>query len=389
MSRLIFLIIMINVSLNLIAYDTIILKNGDEIQAQVVEVAEDKVAYKKTENLKGPLYSVAISKIFMIKYENGSKDVFQDNNVMTNNVGQQTESVSPQYSESIRAVDNELLIKRQNPKFTLPLGKNGRAKEGFPVMYMSSNSIVSTDDVNLQIKMYTPSSKYYTVVPRCYIDITNKTESIIYVDKGCSFKITEKGIESFFDNKIISTSTNSGSGIGIGLGAVAGALGVGGVVGQLASGMSVGTGSSSGVSTTYSDQRVIAIPPHGTIHLQQHAYEDDKWVKLSEAERFWVDAKKFKIPKNGYIEFEESNSPIKREYFIVYSKDSSFSKYSSLRACVYCKYIIAGKLKEPLLTSVPAYPYGFSSEKNIIESYKKYIPEIEDIWDQIIVGERF
>lgn len=59
------------------AQDIITLRNGDEIAAKVMEVGTDKIHYKKADNLSGPVYVVAKNTIFMIKYENGSKDVFE------------------------------------------------------------------------------------------------------------------------------------------------------------------------------------------------------------------------------------------------------------------------------------------------------------------------
>jgi hypothetical protein len=56
--------------------DVIIMRNADEISAKVLEVTDDKVRYKKFTNLDGPVYSISQSEIFMIKYENGEKDVF-------------------------------------------------------------------------------------------------------------------------------------------------------------------------------------------------------------------------------------------------------------------------------------------------------------------------
>jgi uncharacterized protein (TIGR02145 family) len=58
------------------AQDVIILKNGDEIQAKVSVVGTEAVTYKKWDNLNGPDYNQLKSEIFMIKYANGSKDVF-------------------------------------------------------------------------------------------------------------------------------------------------------------------------------------------------------------------------------------------------------------------------------------------------------------------------
>ena len=61
-----------------LAQDILILKSGDEIQAKVNEVGTKEIKYKKFSNLTGPVYTILKSEVFMIKYQNGSKDVFGD-----------------------------------------------------------------------------------------------------------------------------------------------------------------------------------------------------------------------------------------------------------------------------------------------------------------------
>jgi hypothetical protein len=59
--------------------DVIILKkNAEEIKALVQEVDLTEVKYKKYENAEGPSYTVLKTDIFMIKYANGEKDMFND-----------------------------------------------------------------------------------------------------------------------------------------------------------------------------------------------------------------------------------------------------------------------------------------------------------------------
>jgi hypothetical protein len=58
------------------AQDTIILKTGDEIRSRVLEIGENEVQYKKFTNPDGPLYTLRTAEIFMIKFENGTKEVF-------------------------------------------------------------------------------------------------------------------------------------------------------------------------------------------------------------------------------------------------------------------------------------------------------------------------
>ena len=56
--------------------DNIIFKNGDELSAKVIEITTDMVKYKRCDNPDGPLVSVKISELLMIRFKNGSKEVF-------------------------------------------------------------------------------------------------------------------------------------------------------------------------------------------------------------------------------------------------------------------------------------------------------------------------
>lgn len=56
----------------------IIKRNGDIIEAQILEVGVSEIKYKKCSNLEGPTYSILKSTVFMLKYKNGDKDVFNE-----------------------------------------------------------------------------------------------------------------------------------------------------------------------------------------------------------------------------------------------------------------------------------------------------------------------
>ena len=81
--------------------DLIINKNGDEIKAKVQEVGTIEIKYKKFENINGPIYTISKNEVFMIRYENGSKDVFneikKENEVKINN--NTSKSISPNLQE--------------------------------------------------------------------------------------------------------------------------------------------------------------------------------------------------------------------------------------------------------------------------------------------------
>ena len=63
------------IGLNTSAQDVIVKQNGDEIQCKILEVSKNEVKYKRWTNQDGPSFAEKKSEIFMIKYENGEKEV--------------------------------------------------------------------------------------------------------------------------------------------------------------------------------------------------------------------------------------------------------------------------------------------------------------------------
>jgi hypothetical protein len=58
------------------AQDILTKRNGDEIQVKVQEVNLDEIKYKRYDNQEGPMISIAKRDVFMIKYENGTKEMY-------------------------------------------------------------------------------------------------------------------------------------------------------------------------------------------------------------------------------------------------------------------------------------------------------------------------
>lgn len=75
---LLVLVATMGVSLSAVAQDVIVLKNAEEVQAKVESVGLQEVIYRKLDNLEGPTYAIAKSEVLFIKYANGQKDVFSD-----------------------------------------------------------------------------------------------------------------------------------------------------------------------------------------------------------------------------------------------------------------------------------------------------------------------
>ena len=56
--------------------DLIITKKGDEIEAKVEEITTEIIKYRKASQTDGPLRNIPISDVFMIKYKDDTKEVF-------------------------------------------------------------------------------------------------------------------------------------------------------------------------------------------------------------------------------------------------------------------------------------------------------------------------
>jgi hypothetical protein len=61
------------------AQDVIIKKSGEDIQAKVLEVSQTEVMYKEFANQNGPTLTMLKSDVLMVRYENGTKDIFNNN----------------------------------------------------------------------------------------------------------------------------------------------------------------------------------------------------------------------------------------------------------------------------------------------------------------------
>ena len=56
--------------------DVITTKTGDDIQAKVMEVGNTEIKFKRMDNPDGPLFTLLKSDVLMIRYANGTKDIF-------------------------------------------------------------------------------------------------------------------------------------------------------------------------------------------------------------------------------------------------------------------------------------------------------------------------
>jgi TM2 domain-containing membrane protein YozV len=85
--------------------DLIILRNGNEISAKVLEVGQNEVKYLLCENLNGPTYTKNKSEILKIKYVNGTSTIFEQSNQQNS-----SNSNNPLVNNSDNPNDKNLLV---------------------------------------------------------------------------------------------------------------------------------------------------------------------------------------------------------------------------------------------------------------------------------------
>lgn len=117
------LLVILGISLTtaLSAQDIIIKKNAEEIKAKILEIGESNVTYKKFSNPNGPSYTIPKSHIFMIKYQNGEKETFND--MSSPNEPQKQESLEEQRRQK-RLEQQHLLYEKKEQEHRKRMGKH-------------------------------------------------------------------------------------------------------------------------------------------------------------------------------------------------------------------------------------------------------------------------
>jgi len=175
------------------------------------------------------------------------------------------------------------------------------------------------------------SVKYYLVglaCPRLSIVIENKSTEFVYIDLGKCFIIRNGNPEPLWTNtKTYDTKGKSTSG-SVNVGTIANVLGVGGVVGDLANGISIGGGNNNSKTVETSSPRVEPLPPMSNKKIQIILPKENSFDKVisdyykSKELRsyfYW----KTKLPKGESMGFNKENSPIVFSSLINYSLTES------------------------------------------------------------------
>ena len=344
------------------AQDIIILRNGDEIQSKVTRVTSGEIEYKKWTNQDGPYYTISKSDVFMIKYINGEKDIFTNNDTQSEEQKHHESSTNTtqRYVKKEPAENNQQLIdKYKTPVHFTKTPTTKKPGWCFPILAISDSSIISNPDIEISIEPDRIDDLFHYFYK---ITIKNKTDKIIYVDMANSFRIYKSGKSRSYFNPEQTTFTQShSSGAAVNLGGITNALGIGGIVGTLANAVTAGRSNQNSISTTYINQQILSIPPYSSKALTEYKEVDN--ITISQTEMFaclyelnWEDYRgleellKKELKKYDYIKYSEETSPYTTKYIITYSTVPDFSEYSSLNIKLYARYMygcyLSGNLKK-------------------------------------------
>lgn len=193
--------------------------------------------------------------------------------------------------------------------------------------------------------------KYYN--PAIAVRIENKSDRTVYVDLGNSFFVRMGQSYCYYVPSSTTSSSSSSSGAGVNLGSVAGALNIGGVVGQLAGGVNVGGGSTNGGSTTTYAQRVISIPPKASYDLsampmfpREGAFDIIPGLSfygvntLTDNYGLHIDYKKGELNPGSLYKYAADNSPVNMSAIVAYSFSENCTSERVMSANLYLKDVM-------------------------------------------------
>lgn len=340
------------------AQDIIVMKDGSIVQSKVTEITTSEVKYKKYSNPNGPLYTIDKNTILAINYENGEKETFTAEQPSV--VPVFAPQMSNETSEEAQQKNKEMItaINSYVPEYK---GKDhGNARKCLFVLGVSEQSQLVNDDIEIFMETgiidYKKSGAEFVKLgyrfkyPALVFSVRNRTNQTIYLDLGNSFFISNGEAKPYYTPSATTTSSTSGSGVGVNAGAVTEALGIGGAVGTLANGITVGGGNSSTTSTVTYSQRVMAIPPMSVRKLEaQRLFNDDsglitKGMNLCSGgypEVNFRTNKKEEPTQNGEVfTYSESSLPIKFSAILTYSYQENCVDTKTCSVSLYVKNAI-------------------------------------------------
>ncbi len=330
MKKFLFLTLSLFVALPLFAQDMIVRRDGSVVQAKIMEVSSSEIKYKRHSNPDGPLFTLKTTEIVSVNYENGEVDHYDQAAEPTPApAAEPAKPTEPQLVEVATAANNQALLDRYNNSQVKILKQKTPEKEMKRFYYykfgFTQNSVLSNQEVEVTYLVNDTKIRFNWIESHRDIRITNKTDKTIYVDLARCFRINLDGSShTYYDGSRQTSVTNAAStGVNVHLGA----------------GVSIGGGGTNAVTTTYTNERVLAIPPHSHDYISTLKMVGKEIITDGEPWKTTF-AMPWEVKRWGIYNFTEADSPGRFSYTITYSKDADFSTYSQLKTELYIQQVL-------------------------------------------------
>ena len=352
------------------AQDRVITKEGDVMEVYRVDLGSTFIYYTLEDKDDAPLQKIAKADVLMIRKKDGTKiDVTAAATATAPAPPAQTGLAAQPGIVTLKREEltaegkaaNDALIEKLNCHVELVLkeskqedaGKK-KANRGFAILGVKQNSVIANEDIEVgmtlgemyqekKVDVFYPLKvyeKFYvdcSYEPHICFSVKNKQNKTLYLDLGNTFYVSQGQPVCYYIPTASTTSSGSSGGGSLNLGAVAGALGVGGAVGTLASGISVGGGSSKSTSTTTYSQRVIGIPPYATVQLSPKPLYPDKSYPVF---NFSSDCEGGTMMVGDNYTYAEETSPLQMSLILAYSETENCERTKSAPINLYIRQLL-------------------------------------------------
>lgn len=403
--------------------DTIIFKDGKSMEVFNVEESGKWILYTLSEAEDSELKRVETELVFAIKPIDGEmvmvgneatgiQSTPQNVTDLDNNA---SSKAIPQQLEARPASDNlEKIQAYNNLEFSLKKPKKEKEKTKYckdfiSLWGVSEESILSDENVDINIEPHVLkviSRAFMRKLPYYKIRITNKTSNPVYIDLANCFKVNVKGISTpYFTNSVYSEGTSKSKGGSMNMGGIAGAFGIGGVVGSVANSINIGGGVSKSANVTTEEQRFLMVPPKSSVYMPPVKFSGgDKILDEYEVLYFRTspfetslllgegDARRYdefkpyfhaieetggfdnssitkdvlQAPLGWVREFNENDSPKTISRLITYSTSPDFETYTVLPISLYIRGVMGSNKLRNVPTTFTQEFFNVSDESHLL-----------------------
>lgn len=173
-------------TIQVLGQDFIITRTGIEITSKVLEITLEEVKYKKFENINGPTYSIGKNEVLIIRYQNGTKSVFEENikntNILDSGVTNKN-LVSTNLEEDVPIQDTD----KNSFNLILELGKSSSSLNnslsyglgiGYAIVVKSSRIKIQNELIYRRIGSY---YNYYAFMPSLQFSFKEKVSKLNFI----------------------------------------------------------------------------------------------------------------------------------------------------------------------------------------------------------------